>query len=363
MGHLYFDHMCSFRKCDPRDAASFLLRHQLPLIDWDEVSDHFGFTILHKIVCGLECHDLASAIQSHPPNVNKTDHFGYQPLDLAVVHQKPEQVETLVDSGATSRQALSSALQLGNLEIIEILYRSVLPGSHIDHGVSQHWSFNCERDCEDSILEIDKLLLQYSDVDTRDDLGRTLLMNCIRNLQSCTLARMELLIDHGADVNAIDNFGRPVLYFGIEAEVVEFLVRHGARLDLVDAWGNNIFHHAIHCVSYPETAEALSNSDMTEVDLEARNRDGHTAFDLLQKRNSLTWDSYLESRNISDSIYLASSRAYTIGTEIAVIYSLEALLHKVQDSQGIPKEHQYPSLGEYLNSRVDDELVPGAWPV
>ena len=335
------------------------LRRRLPLIDWDEVSDQFGFTILHKIVCGLEFHDLASAIQSSPSNLNQQDYYGNRPLDLAVIFQNLDQVQMLLNSGATSMNAVSYALISDNLEILQCLLKSMPPSNYNHNNIPRSWAapvYNRKKY---------KLMLRYFDVNRRDRHGRTTLMYCCGMFHDLSSVRLNWFLDHGADVNTTDNFGNPILYYGIAEGCrsdVMCLARRGPRTDLVNTQGDTILHQAIMYIRSPETVEALSKKELTKVDLEARNNNEHTAFDLLRKRNSLTWDSYWQPRRYSEPFNVGPSRAHTTKMEIAVIYGLEALLHKVQDSQGVSKEHEYPPLGEYLSSRVDDELVPGAWP-
>ncbi|KFH46922.1 putative ankyrin repeat protein-like protein [Hapsidospora chrysogenum ATCC 11550] len=53
-----------------------------------------------------------------------------------------------------------------------------------------------------------------------------------------------ILLDHGADVNAIDSKGKTPLYYASNLRNVRMLIRHGARVDHVSPNGEPLIHYA-----------------------------------------------------------------------------------------------------------------------
>ena len=317
---------------------------------------------------GLDYQDLASAIHSHPSDLNQYDCHATSPLDLAVKYQNSAQVEILLRSGASPSRAFSEAMYTGNLEIVR-LFLNLIPSPYLicplrEWGEAHHY-FGTSVHC------LDELMLQSFNVNEQDKYGSTILIRCFssRDISKVPLDRIEWLINHRADVNAVDIDCCPALFYSIgmdHGEATKLLFRRGARLDIKNVLEETILHFTILFAREMKTIETLREMDLRVIDLQARTKDGHTALDLLKKRNGLGWETYYRDRHLEtwrySEVWNFSARAYTIEEEIRVIYGLEALLHQIQDAQGVPKEEQYPPLGEYLSSNLDDEQVPGAWP-
>jgi len=116
----------------------------------------------------------------------------------------------------------------------------------------------------EGFAEVVELLLDHgSEVDRRDGAGRTALMYASSGPFPQTV---ELLIQRGADINLIDTTeGWTALMFAASEghqPVVDALLRHGANLEIADQDGDKAIDHAryrgqIHIValldSWPET--------------------------------------------------------------------------------------------------------------
>ncbi len=91
-------------------------------------------------------------------------------------------------------------------------------------------------------------LLKSADVDSRDRDGRTPLMHAIVTEHS-EPKMIEYLVEHGADVNAVDKGEHwTPLHFAArdrKAEIVKILLQHGAVVDSVDSFGNTPLSHYI----------------------------------------------------------------------------------------------------------------------
>ncbi|KAL9116746.1 MAG: hypothetical protein Q9187_006727 [Circinaria calcarea] len=84
------------------------------------------------------------------------------------------------------------------------------------------------------------------EVDCRGPLQETPLLGAPQLLDARDIA--ELLIDHGADINARDCTGATVIagasYYG-RTQLAQYLVEQGADLHIVETPGNTVVHHAI----------------------------------------------------------------------------------------------------------------------
>ncbi|WPP41150.1 DUF4274 domain-containing protein [Paenibacillus hunanensis] len=110
--------------------------------------------------------------------------------------------------------------------------------------------------CRSGTLEQLQLALQQSDVNERDERGRTPLMLCITNKRP--VDQLSMLIEHGADLEARDKLGETALFKSVKFKQyagLQLLVEAGAKLD--------------HAQGLPHTAwyEAHRRGDITAAEL------------------------------------------------------------------------------------------------
>ena len=347
----------------------------LQKIDFDELSEDHRFTTLHKIVCGIDLHDLNLEASSHPGDLNQPDRYGRTPLWHAVAHGNTQFVRCLLEQGADPNLGgsaiISEAIKWDGLEIVELLIAFGLDFRDLNID-DLPWGWQV---CNDSYFSellrdrwtIESLIIRHwVNVNQQNTSGMTLLM-FVCSRQRCSADNIHQLVRRGADLELRNANGDTVLLFCIkkvlrpDPDAFLALVYAGARLDVQDYTGATILHHFVLRVSYGTTGllhllKAMQDVDVGQCDLDARDEDGYTAFDLLKKRNGITWESYYSAKRGK------RWEAYN-EYEIPTIRSLESLFHQIQDSQGIPKERQYPPLADYLCEQTDDEPIPGAWPL
>jgi ankyrin repeat protein len=96
-------------------------------------------------------------------------------------------------------------------------------------------------------------LLKTADVDARDRDGRTALMYAIV-AEDAEPRMIEYLVQHGADVNAVEKGGWTPLHFAArdhKVEIATILLSHGATIDSVDAYGNTPLSRCLSS-AYPD---------------------------------------------------------------------------------------------------------------
>ena len=203
--------------------------------------------------------------------------------------------------------------------------------------------------------------------------------------------RVKQLLDHGADLELTDIYGKTALHHCIDTDpyrVIDLktfyvLLENGARLDYRTWDGTTILHALIRNILYLEPISAVLRLDTSGLLLDAKDINGYTAFDLLILRARLfrqdlrdcsvslevnPYYEYYKGYNTVEILGQWMSRAKQSAMERKVLTALEALLHKVQELQGIPPAQQYPSVESVLDQEDKDaevsrlEGLPGSWP-
>ena len=93
---------------------------------------------------------------------------------------------------------------------------------------------------------------------------------------TCSVHTVRAIIDHGADVNAVDNRGQSALWFACidgQDSFVEILTDTGADPSIADEYGNSCLHAAIHGHCSTETIQKIVDHG---AHVNALNNDGAT---------------------------------------------------------------------------------------
>ena len=372
------------RKRILRSSEALPLQDLIPNFPWHEYKEDNRFTLLHEIVCGISGLDLDSALRTRLADIDRLDCKGKSPLEYAVLFGNITAVQTLLRRGAnpmvSNGAPVYEAFRLESAKTVEmtelLLHSGATVNGRVGCETAKVWMRETCSFGYPWVLALDKLLIEHGmDVNQQSYCGETMLMRlCAFWSHRMSVDRIEQLISYGANLELRNDWGATALYLAVANENIKplkVLIQAGARLDAISDQGEIIAHSA---VSFSRSSNfvinfvrALSEVDLARLDLDQRNENGHTAYDLLRKRNGLRWDKcYKELRK--SRLGLRDYPYYYWGCraredEYEIILALEALLHRIQDSQGIPKNQQYPPLGPYLSDDKDEEPVPGAWPV
>ncbi|KAI4235995.1 MAG: hypothetical protein LQ349_002811 [Xanthoria aureola] len=115
--------------------------------------------------------------------------------------------------------------------------------------------------------------------------------------ESNAVATTAFLISSSADLNARENFGSTPLLSAIGENKVEaagVLLRYGADYKIVNKIGDNILHIAANIATVPMVA-LLTKARVRGLDLEARNFEGLTVAELVERRKGEVPEAFLRA--------------------------------------------------------------------
>ena len=373
-------------------------------MDWDEYIEDGGLAGLHLIACGLRNRDLEMYIQAHPEELEKNDAMGFSPLWYASIFGDFADIHTFLKCGAILDDDTfnfskfiarfgSKAFKFLDEHLSSDTLRSLF-----EDGCARYWFldiYELQLDL-DEVLAVDKLCFEYGfDVDYEYyERRKTLLMMMLQESYCGLPLRVKQLLDHGADLELTDKYGWTALHHcidyyrndDIDLKLLNMLIEHGARLDYRTGNGTTILHALIFNLAQLEPINIILDSDISGLLLDAKDDNGYTAFDLLILRARLLRQELgvcsvsleasghvdrlveFEKYNVVGIPGKWMSRAKEPDMERKVLTALEALLHHIQEVQGIPREEQYPSIESVLDQEDIDaeasrlEGLPGSWP-
>ena len=351
-------------------VIEIVLRQTPRLFDFDDFIEGQNLTRIHQVVCGPSDVSLDVELQNST-DIDTLDGKGRSALWYAVAHRRHDHIYRLLEKGAdpnTGDLPILRALEFSpDYAIIKALldHRSNFGSFKESFSVDQ-WAGTLGYDT----LAIDELLVKHGlHPNHQGNGGETILMALHTNHHNhIGPSRLKHLVKLGADTEITDEWGLTAIMHAVRYRSPRnfgILARAGARVDVKSAKGT-ILHLATYpghrwysdCV--PELCDVMRDVDLTNLDLDAEDENGNRAFDLLRVTNGPNWVDYC---NHSGAYWFGPFLEYDIQEERKAISALEELLHYVQEVQGVPEADRYPPLGEYCSRIIEEEPVPGAWPM
>lgn len=240
---------------DPRAGVSDV---QALLAEGVDVNarDSRGETALHR-AARLGNAPVVAALLDGGADIQAANARGETPLHRAVMSDQPAIVELLLDRGAdidATDAAAEPPLGYASPEMARLL---------LDRGADPNAGENSplvEAVRDGDAARVELFLDHGGDINVRSH-GRTALHAAVSTIYSAPdgLAMIELLLDRGADIDALDRDGVTPLLFAVftgHAGSVELLLDRGADLFAADtSWGVDILGSALN--STPEVMQVL----------------------------------------------------------------------------------------------------------
>jgi ankyrin repeat protein len=185
------------------------------------VTDDLCFTALHHVVIGLEKADLYQQLRLNNNCINKPDSLGRIPLHWAVIQGKSNAVQALLAHGA-------------------------FPNCEDKEGMTPLHGLNLAPHC--SQVDCALLLIEAgADVDALDVWGRTAFRIAVA-FPTTDLKLVEILIEKGADVNVRDIYDQTPLLKSIrgDSKTTQLMLNNGAEVGVRNMYGNTPLSDAIY---------------------------------------------------------------------------------------------------------------------
>ena len=368
----------------------------VPGVDWTLLFDKNGFSKLHKIVYGVDTQPLDAELEARPEDLERPDCTGLTALWYACWLGNSNHIRILIKHGAdvnnTRMPPICAAVWSGSYDSVEQLLNagaSITDGLiDILFGILMNLPGGRGEEYVNEVLAIDKALFgRFLDVNYRAPFWEQapILVVLAQGRQPYTHARMRQLLELGADTELADGGGRTALCRAIStvnAEGCKILGRAGANGNVKTNQGHTILHLVIECRTDADTIQAVSELDLSDVDLGAKDTYGYTAFELLKARAERHRNDqhrfpkfypFGRAGPLRDDDNVRKRYLKKIDTELQILLAFQTLLQQVQEAQGIPIEDRYPLLNLTRESLMFDQdegsssknsmpSVPGAWP-
>ncbi|KAH8147312.1 uncharacterized protein LAJ45_08790 [Morchella importuna] len=210
-----------------------------------EAADARGFRALHWAANTPSGDSIGRILVSRHADIHATDLGGRTPLNICVLSGNAELARYLIDEGAkidprseANIHALHHVAKTGNLQMLKALFE--LEGRlSVD---LFHLTIKTG-----NIDSIKFLISEHANMAAFGSQGATAL-HIATETKKHPETIVQLLADHGADLNSKDRSGQPVVHKAIKLgqyDLVKFLIERKVDLDAQDKYGNTAVHVAV----------------------------------------------------------------------------------------------------------------------
>ena len=227
------------------------------------IADDDGDTCLHEVIRIDYSKEMILSIIEHGANVNAANNQNFTALKMACVKRNIDAVSVLLNAGADVNMADAAGDTCLHEAITGNFSREMLKAivdNSANVNATNKWN---ETALELALMEgnvdaINILLNVLDEPNSADPDGETYLHNAVR--MGCSAKAFQAIIDHGADVNAINKWNQTALALASmekNIDAINILLNAGADPNIADADGNTCLHEAIRTDCSKELLQSI----------------------------------------------------------------------------------------------------------
>ena len=293
------------------------------------IADVDGNTCLQCFIFHKCSTEVLQTIIDHGVDVDATNKNGVTALMMASEKANVEFVNVLLNAGADPCIAIANGDKCLHISVIQGCSIDVLQ-TLIDHGVDVNATNKNSVTAlmiaseEGNVEFINVLLKAGADASIGDVNGRTWLHHSM--IRKCKREVLQMIIDHGAQVNATNKMGHTVLMLASakgNIDGINVLLTAGADPSIEDANGNTWLHHSIIGECKREVLQMMIDCD---AQVNTTNKMGHTALMLASGKANIDGINILLKAGADPGIEDANGNTWlhhsVIGCSIEVLETL-----------------------------------------
>ena len=253
----------------------------------------------HLAVYGRSCNEELQALMDYDAEVNATDDISET---LVTSHQD------FVGGDINISGEYSRPTYLQEEDFRETLINLIDNGADVNATNSQNQSALMVACCQGNVNIINTFLDARADPTTADADGNTCLHYAVRG--GCSKELFHTIIDHGADINAINKCNETALLLACwrkNADAMNVLLTFRADPNIGTLYGNAVLHIAVLNNINKDTLQAIIDND---VDVNAANKSGETALWIACHRDDVDAINVLLSAGANLNLLSAEGNTY-----------------------------------------------------
>jgi ankyrin repeat protein len=277
-----------------RSFSPEMLEKLEDLFPFSKMIEEFEFSYVHKVGMGIVPLDLSQIIKTRDTaflrQLNMQDGLGWTPLHWAARRDDLDAVQKLLParppidarSSACITPLMLAALWSTKATCVKALIDA---GANVSLWSAVGWQ-PLHYACSTRRLSAIKLLLSAgADVNSRTGVNKAVPLSVAAKADCVPV--MQCLLDGGADIDCADEHGNTPLFYSVmykSHENLRFLLDQKANYTHVDKLGRTVLH-LIAMTGDIETMNILATSPLTGLDRSAIDKEGFTAYQMIQQRD------------------------------------------------------------------------------
>ena len=227
------------------------------------ITETYGHTCLHKAVNANCDEQTVQAIIDHGADVNAINKDNETALLIACMDGQNDAINVLLKAGAdtniTETDGHTCLHKAVNANCGKQTVQAILDhGADVD-AINKYNKTALLIACMDGKIDAINVLLEAgADTNIADTYGHTCLHKAVN--ANCDKQTVQTIIDHGADVNAINKYNETALLIACingRTDAINVLLEAGADTNIADTYGHTCLHKAVNANCGKQTVQTI----------------------------------------------------------------------------------------------------------